>query len=138
MRATRPGRKEDAVARPKFSFSIRGTKRRPPGYDDEQLVVAEFVVVREGALARRKLVEAGAEMLAGNALSPPPKARLLRGPCPLYPASVVEQVGLHAQRLVALVLMVRRSRPSEGHFPHTGACEIRSARWPTSNGGVEK
>src|SRR5215211_6547455 len=94
MCALRAARKENAVPRLELELAVGVAERRMTGYDDEQLVVSKLVVVGERLLARWKLVEARAEVLARDALPTPPKTRLFRRPRPLDPPVVVEQVHL--------------------------------------------
>ena len=68
-----------------------------PGDDDEQLVVPELVVVREGALTGRKLDQPRAEVLAGDTLTSPEVARRARAAMSARASLVVEQVHLHAR-----------------------------------------
>src|SRR3989440_11424911 len=75
MCAVRALREEDAVAWTELLLALRRPERGPAGYDDEQLVVSDLVVVLPGPFARRQLVQARAESLACDAHPAPAEPR---------------------------------------------------------------
>ena len=78
-------------------LAVRVAEGRPAGHDHEQLVIPQLVVLREGALPRRQLVQARADLLAGHALALPLEPLTHRRMRSLEPALVGFDGGPYAE-----------------------------------------
>ena len=87
----------DEVARLEGALSVRRAKRRRAGDDDEELLAPELPVVRPELLARRRLVDRGAEQLGPERCANLRAAVAIAGPLLLGVESAVEQVEVVAQ-----------------------------------------
>src|SRR5688500_5674906 len=83
MGSVRPFGEAHDVTGAELVLAVRSAQRRPAADDDEPLLVAVLVVVREAALAGLELVQAGADLLAADLPShrgtPPREAGAVAG-----------------------------------------------------------
>src|SRR4051812_29374516 len=91
--------KVEAVAGLQFTLTLRCAKSRVTRYNDEQFVVAQFVVIRERRLTWWKRIQARAEVVAREPLALPLEPRTLRRPGARHPAFVIQQVHFHGGNL---------------------------------------